>query len=863
MMINEAKRVLAFLLSYAVVLAQTAPLEAQSRNVLPDSANTTTEAPASTTSSAGDENNAAVADAVQTDAPQTLIATTTKVTTSGSPSFVGQAVTFTATVTSTGGPIPDGETVRFYDGATAIGTGTTAGGVATFTTSSLVAKKHTIKATYAGDTKFATSSGTVTQVVNKYPTTTKLVSSLNPTDFGQAVKYTATVTSSGPTPTGSVNFGIGTVVLNGGAATLTKTLAPGTHAITAKYLGDTASAPSASSVLDEVVEAALFAEPGGPYSGNTAQTITFNGSGSDAPKGQTITAYTWNFGDSNTGTGATPTHVYANPGTFTVSLTVKDTKGLTATNSTTATITSAGPPPTIGGFSPGSGPEGTPVALSGTNFTGTGSATPVVTLAHQGGGSIAAPVSNFTATSINFVIPSGAATGDITVSVGSQSATSTTALTVTTSSSYTVGVAPASGSVIQGQSTTFSVTLSSSNGFTGLSALSVTGLPGGVTATFSPASIAVGQTSIMTLSAPTSQPTGSSSLSVIASATIGGQLVTQSATVSLQVNGISTTFLGRTVVDDPTQTPIGGVLVTFLGVDDKGNKTGCSAQTSSDASGNFVLTNLPAACIGPQLIAYNGLTATSPAGKFAGVNLSYTIVANQVTTSPVLIHLPRIDNAEINYITQNANVDQVFTFQTDPRIVVTVYAGTTFTLDDGSMPNPFPLVAVEVPVDRLPDNMPSNGMVMPFIVAFQPANAVASQPVAVDFPNLLNIPPGGSATLMTLDPTHGYMVSYGTGSVSADASRIVPDPDPAHSGHLYGLVHFDWHGPTAPPPPPTGPGPGPDVRGAEQWRWCRRWRRRAGGGAGGGGAVVGGAGGWGPGRSLVRPSSGESNGYRS
>ena len=835
MMINEAKRVLAFVLSYAIVLAQTAPLEAQSRNVLPDSATTSTEAPASTTSNAGDENNAAVADSAQTDAPQALTATTTKVTTSGSPSFVGQAVTFTATVASTGGAIPDGETVTFYDGTTAIGTGPTASGVATFTTSSLVAKKHTIKATYAGDTKFATSSGTVTQVVNKYPTTTKLVSSLNPADFGQAVKYTATVTSTGPnTPTGSVNFGVGTVVLSGGSATLTKTLAPGTHAITAKYLGDSNSAPSASSVLSEVVEAALFAEPGGPYSGTTAQTITFNGTASDAPKGQTITSYAWNFGDSSTGTGATPTHAYANAGTFTVSLTVKDTKGLTATNSTTATITSSGPPPTITGFSPGTGPEGTPVGLSGTNFTGSGSATPVVTLAHQGGGSIAAPVSNFTATSINFVIPSGAATGDITVTVGSQSATSTTALTITTPSNFTVGVAPASGSVIQGQSTTFSVTLNSSNNFTGLSALSVTGLPGGVTAAFNPASISVNQTSIMTVSAPTNQGTGTSSLNVTASATISGQLVSQSATVSLQVNGISTTFLGRTVVDDPTQTPIGGVLVTFLGKDDKGNTNGCSGaayQTRSDASGNFVITNLPTACTGPQLIAYNGLTATSPAGKFAGVNLSYTIVANQVTTSPVLIHLPRIDNAEINYITQNANVDQVFTFQTDPRIVVTVYAGTTFTLDSGEQPNPFPLVAVEVPVDRLPDNMPSNGMVMPFIVAFQPANATASQPVAVDFPNLLNIPPGGAATLMTLDPTHGYMVSYGTGSVSADASRIVPDPDPNFPGHLYGLVHFDWHGPIGPPPPPNGPGPCPT---------CCSGGDGGGGDGGGGGGPEGG-----------------------
>ncbi len=511
---------------------------------------------------------------------------------------------------------------------------------------------------------------------------------------------------------------------------------------------------------------------------------------------------------STTGTSTLTLTASSSATTGTATVTVTGTSGsLTQTAKINLTVGTGAPGPTITGFSPGSGPEGTPVALSGTNFTGSGSATPVVTLVHQGGGSIAAPISSFAATAINFVIPSGAATGDITVTVGTQSATSTTALNVTTPSNFTISASPSSGTVIQGQSTTFAVTLNSSNGFTGLAALSATGLPGGVTASFNPASISVNQTSILTLSAPTSQSTGTSSLSVTASATIAGQSVKQSATLSLQVAGISTTFLGRTVVANAAQTPIAGVLVMFLGQAPNGGATGCSAETSSDASGNFVLSNLPAACTGPQLVYFNGKTATAPAGTYAGVNLSYTITANQVTTSPVLINLPRIDNAPMNYVTQNASVDQVFTYPTAPNVVVTVYAGTTFTLEDGTQPNPFPLVAVEVPVDRLPDQMATSGMLMPFIVAFQPANAFASQPVAVDFPNELNTAPGSSATLMTLNPTLGYMVSYGTGSVSPDGTRIVPDPDPNYPGHLYGLVHFDWHGPTGGPPPPSSPGP--------------------------------------------------------
>jgi hypothetical protein len=180
-------------------------------------------------------------------------------TTSGSPSFVGQAVTFTATVTSGHGTIPDGELVTFFDGKAAIGTGTTASSVATFTTSSLRVKTHTIKATYGGDAIFRPSSGTVTQIVNKYPTTTSLTSSPDPSAHGQAVTFTATVTSTGPTPTGTVKFmdgttNLGTVTLSGGIAKLTtSTLAVGTHPITAQYLGDSASSTSTSSVVNQVV----------------------------------------------------------------------------------------------------------------------------------------------------------------------------------------------------------------------------------------------------------------------------------------------------------------------------------------------------------------------------------------------------------------------------------------------------------------------------------------------------------------------------------------------------------------------------------------------------------------------------------
>jgi hypothetical protein len=91
--------------------------------------------------------------------------TTTSVTTSGSPSHVGQAVTFTASVTAKNGAVPNSGLVTFFDGKNQLATVPLSGGIASYTTSALTAKTHTIKATYAGDENFKASSGSVKQVV--------------------------------------------------------------------------------------------------------------------------------------------------------------------------------------------------------------------------------------------------------------------------------------------------------------------------------------------------------------------------------------------------------------------------------------------------------------------------------------------------------------------------------------------------------------------------------------------------------------------------------------------------------------------------------------------------------------------------
>ena len=132
---------------------------------------------------------------------------------------------------------------------------------------------------------------------------------------------------------------------------------------------------------------------------------------------------------------------------------------------------------------------------------------------------------------------STAATGMTSVTIngsgGGLTRSTTLVLTINAPppSDFTLSASPASLTVNRGASGASTITITRTGGFTSAVALSATGLPSGVTATFNPVS-ATGTSSALTLSASTAATTGI--VNVTVSGTGGG--LTRAITLSLTVN---------------------------------------------------------------------------------------------------------------------------------------------------------------------------------------------------------------------------------------------------------------------------------------------------------------------------------------
>jgi len=225
--------------------------------------------------------------------------------------------------------------VSFYDNGHRFAIVSTTGSARVRRT--LTRGKHTITAQYSGDSSDNPSKATFTETIQGAPSTTAIGSSLNPSNYGQAVIFTATVTSSTGTPDGTVTFKSGTQALAtvnliaGQAQVPVTTLSAGARTITAVYNGGSTNAGSQNSLQQIVVAApTTISLAASPNPGSFGQAVTLTATVSCATALPTGTV-TFKDGKTVIGTAA----VVNRQAQFTTSALTTGMHSLTATFQTT------------------------------------------------------------------------------------------------------------------------------------------------------------------------------------------------------------------------------------------------------------------------------------------------------------------------------------------------------------------------------------------------------------------------------------------------------------------------------------------------------------------------------------------------
>lgn len=191
-------------------------------------------------------------------------ASTVTLTSSGSPTGGGQAVSFQVAV-SGGGSVPTGS-VTVKDGTTAIQTvPLDAAGKAEVVTSALAGGPHVIVADYSGDADHAPASSAPLAHEVVGASSVVLQAPPAPTVFGNDAVFDVEVAPvpGGRTPTGLVTLftgptavGFANLDASGSASIPVTVLPPGTSSVYASYAGDGYNGASASSAVSHVVSSA-------------------------------------------------------------------------------------------------------------------------------------------------------------------------------------------------------------------------------------------------------------------------------------------------------------------------------------------------------------------------------------------------------------------------------------------------------------------------------------------------------------------------------------------------------------------------------------------------------------------------------
>jgi uncharacterized protein (TIGR03437 family) len=352
-------------------------------------------------------------------------------TSSTSPSFPGQTVTFTANLVVPLGT-PTGN-IQFNDGAQTLANVNFSGAgqvrVSVVLTST---GTHDITATYGGDNNFIGSSAHFAQVVGKLSPSLTLTAPAT-ADYGQSVKLTANLIASAPggvtAAGGTIQFfdgatAIGAFGVVSNAASMTiSSLSPGPHQLSASYSGDAnwngAKSPAVTTTVGRGASTVVLS-----YGATSTQTTFVAAIG--PATGPVVPAGTVQFTDVTTGKSLG--NAVVNGGKASVTLTVADLAGLAGhsviavyagdanfTESTSNSVAVAILANTAGGPAINFAAEEFATVYGAGLAAGTGDTT--VAVIDSIGGIRPADIVYASPTQVNFLIPSTAVTGPATVTL--------------------------------------------------------------------------------------------------------------------------------------------------------------------------------------------------------------------------------------------------------------------------------------------------------------------------------------------------------------------------------------------------------------------------------------------------------------
>jgi PKD repeat protein len=268
---------------------------------------------------------------------------------------------------------------------------------------------------------------------------------------------------------------------------------------------------------------------------NTGDVVAFSGSGSD-PDG-TITSYAWTFpgGSPASSAVAAPGNVtYSTAGSYTATFKVTDNGGLSSSTQTRTITVSAPPnqPPTASIDSPASNVTVNPgdtVAFSGSGLDADGT---IASYAWTFPGGSPSSSSAATPGNVTYSAPGTyTATFKVTDNGGLSSTTQTRTITV---ADFSLSATPSSMTVASGGNADYTATVTPAFGFNGTVTFSVTGLPSGASASFTPASVVGSGTTTMTVTTLATTLAGTYPLTI--RGTSGS--VTRTAAVTLVVTPV-------------------------------------------------------------------------------------------------------------------------------------------------------------------------------------------------------------------------------------------------------------------------------------------------------------------------------------